>query len=477
VTSSASSSPPSRLALQRLAAGAVTVLALAVLLNGSLLSAWGANHVDLSINLTAAHALRHGDVPYGLATLRDRAEALASPTDLIYSQLFTSYIQPPTSALTLLPLTMLPWRDATHLYLVLNHLFLGAAVALTLLTLRPALPPRWLIAGAAVVVAAYAQINASFALGQVDASLLFLIAIGFWGYTRSHPAVAGIAIAFAAAIKLIPALLLLYFLWKRDYRAFFWGIGTGLALFLASLAYVGADIYDSYLTDTLPAVLKGSSHYSNASLGAAIARWRAPDLVGGIAADLSLSEVPSDSLARLASAAVSLAALIGLALLIPRRTHSPTPNPQLPTLWEYYLVAAAGLLISSVTWEFYVIWLLPVFLAAFLAPETLAGGPRLLLLPAFALALFALNYPGDCGSSLDCYLFEPNGFLYHPAWVPAVWLERQVGLYANHLDAVLYLRLAGLLLLTGCLALLVLVQRKPAPPGEEGRDSPRTSDG
>src|SRR3989304_1128042 len=71
--------------------------------------------------------------------------------------------QPPPSALSLRPLTLLDWRDATRVYLVLNHVFLLAAVALTLSTLRPSLPLRWLIAGAAGIVAAHAQVNASFA--------------------------------------------------------------------------------------------------------------------------------------------------------------------------------------------------------------------------------------------------------------------------------------------------------------------------
>src|SRR3989304_6069856 len=215
----------SRLALERPAAVVVTGVALLLFLNGSLLSAWGALHVDLSINLTAAHALRDGADPYGVTALRERAASLGSPTNLIYGQLFPSYIQPPTSALSLLPLTLLDWRDATRVYLVLNHVFLLAAVALTLSTLRPSLPLRWLIAGAAGIVAAHAQINAS--------------------------------------------------------------------LLLVSLAYAGADVYESYRTETLPALAKGSTHYSNASFGALIARAHTPAVIGGLPEMLSRGEGPA----------------------------------------------------------------------------------------------------------------------------------------------------------------------------------------
>lgn len=471
--------PPS-LTSERLAAGLITGVALAFLLNGSLLSAWGALHVDLSINLTAAHALRDGTNPYGATALAQRAEALGGPTALIYSQLFTSYIQPPTSALSLLPLTFLPWRDATHLYLLLNHVFLLAAVALTLVSLRPRLPPRWLLAGSAVIVASYAQINASFALGQVDATILLLLALGFWGYIRGNDPVAGVAVAAAAAIKLIPGLLLLYFLWKRSIRAFLWGAAAGLLFLVLSLAYAGPDVYESYLTETLPALSKGSTHYSNASLGALIARAHTPEVVrgpspgsaAGLPKMLYLDEVPASGWARLASLAAVVLALAALAAII-RPSAAGGAGAAVAgretLLLEYYLVVLVGLLVSSVTWEFYVIWLLPVFLGLLLTPERFpAGATRWGGLALLVLLLIALNYPADCGSSVDCYLFEPNGLFYHPGWVPAVWLERRLGLYGHHLDAVLYLRLTALLGLALTVAVLLLGTRRRHPlPTEE----------
>src|SRR5687767_6427215 len=90
-----------RLSFEYLIALAISVFALFVLLNGSFFSAYNSWHIDLSINWVAAHALRDGMNPYGASTLLERAIALESPTPLVYSQLFTSYIQPPTSALHL----------------------------------------------------------------------------------------------------------------------------------------------------------------------------------------------------------------------------------------------------------------------------------------------------------------------------------------------------------------------------------------
>src|SRR3954447_26128391 len=119
------------------AAVVITLIAAIVFLNGSLASTVSPSPIAFSINLTAAHALRDGESPYGITTLAERAAELGSPTGLVYGQLFTSYIQPPTSAMAVTPLTVLPWRWATRAWLLINHAFLAAAVYLTLTTVRP----------------------------------------------------------------------------------------------------------------------------------------------------------------------------------------------------------------------------------------------------------------------------------------------------------------------------------------------------
>ena len=129
---------------------------------------------------------------------------------------------------------------------------------------------------------------------------------------------------------------------------------------------------------------------------------------------------------------------------------------------QYYFVVAVGLLVSSVTWEFYVIWLLPAFLAVFLAPRARrplpSGWMRRWLLAAFAVAFVALNYPGDM------YLFSPNPVFYHPDWVPGTIASKLLPLYDRRPDLVLWLRLPGLLLLAGALAWLSLRGPKEEAP-------------
>jgi hypothetical protein len=446
-----------RLGVEWLIALAISAFALFVLLNGSFFAPYSALHIDLSINWVASNALRAGMNPYGPSTLRDLAIALESPTPLVYHELFTSYIQPPTSALHLLPLTELPWRDATRLYLVLNHVLLFIAVGVTLFTVRPTIPLRWAIAGACVILAVFNSIFFSFALGQVDPTILLLLSIGFWGYAREKPFVAGTAIACAAAIKLIPGLLLLYFLWKREYRIVLWGAVVGLALLVASWAYVGTDIYRTYVTETLPALTKGSTHYSNTALNAILSRAATPSVIKDLPEVEYLGEVPDGDYNRLAFAGIELAGLAAIAFVAgwKRNAFTPAERPG-RLLFEYYFVVAVGLLISSSTWDFYVIWLLPVLLTAFLAPDRVLPRSlpvRVLTLLVFAAVIIGFNYPGDF------YLYERNDFFFHPEWVPGKWVEDQVLLYHNHLDAVIFVRLPSLLLCAFTIGGVVLWRR------------------
>lgn len=450
--------------------GFIAAVALFLYLNGAFFSTYSALHIDLSINLTAAHALRDGANPYGETTLIERAKALGSPTDLVYGDLFTSYIQPPTSALSLVPLSFLPWREATRAYLVLNNLILFVAVALTLVIVRPDMPRLWAVAAATVLVMGFSQIYGSFALGQVDATICLLLVVGLWGIKNARPAVTGSAIAVAAAIKLIPGTLILYFLWKRKYDYAIWTAGVGAAIFLVSLPLAGIDTYRTYFGETVPGLLKGSTHYANISIAGAVSRAFIDGPVGGRPPIASLAELPANAGARAVSIALSAGVIAAVAMAMGRGAPARGQrSPELAYVVEYYLAVAAALLVSSVTWEFYLTWLLPLFIAVFLAPDRVLPGDRPARwagLAVLATAYLLLNYPGDL------YLFDVNSVFYHPEWVPGVWVEARVHLYHTIIDGkpafristwdeVPVLRLTALACLTLALAALVRESRLP----------------
>jgi hypothetical protein len=325
-----------------------------------------------------------------------------------------------------------------------------------------------------LLTAGFSQIYSSFALGQVDASITMLVVLGLWGYSRGRPAVAGGAIAAAAAIKLIPAVLILYFLWKREFRVAAWAVAAGVALLLLSLAAVGPDTYWTYLHHTLPGLMKGSTHYANMSAGGAFNRLFIKQL-GFLGPLMSLDEVPSSLGARLLTLATAAGLCVAIAFVVaPRPRAAPDRHnpPEQAYVLEYYLVLTAGLVVSSVSWEFYSIWLLPLFLSVFLAPgRVLPPGrvARLLIVGACLIAYVALNYPG--GRVGREYFFDVNGLFYHPGLVPGAWVEEHVfHLYGGHLTLVPLWRLAALAFLA--LTLMAAVFRQKTTPGRAAPAGP-----
>jgi hypothetical protein len=472
-----------RLAVEILVAAVITAMAGFIYVNGAFFSSISAPWVDFSINFTAAHAFRYGANPYGETTLFERAEAIGTPTALIYRQLFTSYIQPPTSAISVIPLTFLGWPEGGRAYLVLNNLFLFGAIGLTFLTVRPGVPWLWAAVGALLILAAFNQVYTSLALGQVDASIAFLLALGLWAYRSGRLALTGSTIAIGAAIKLLPAILLLYFLWRREHKVVLWGVGVGMAILVASLPIAGFGTYQTYLTETVPALTKGSTYYSNISIVGAITRPYVPGPLGDLDPLFSLEEVPYVAAARVLSMLATLALLGLLAVILGSRMRAREPAAdgagRPAPIAEYYLVVAVALMLSSVTWDFYVVWLLPFFVAAFLAPGSVLpphAGLRLGAIGLLVLSFIGLNYPGDF---LLRNLFDVNSVFYRPDLVPGIWVEDRLRFYSNYLELVPWLRLGSLFLFALTLAGLVLHGRLQEPSSAPQRDpvpSPAVAD-
>ena len=76
-------------------------------------------------------------------------------------------------------------------------------------------------------------LDSNFGLGQVNVLILAFISIGLYLYCGKRDLLAGLMLAAATLIKLTPALLIVYFAWKRE-----WRVVAGAALGLVILALV-----------------------------------------------------------------------------------------------------------------------------------------------------------------------------------------------------------------------------------------------
>lgn len=92
----------------------------------------------------------------------------------------------------------------------------------------------------------------SLAMGQFSAVLFLIVAVAFWASLHGRPGWGGSGIGIGAALKLTPALILVYWALRREWRAVAVGIAVGGTLGLLSLAVVGPGAYLDYFTRVIP---------------------------------------------------------------------------------------------------------------------------------------------------------------------------------------------------------------------------------
>ncbi|MFI5585386.1 glycosyltransferase 87 family protein [Amycolatopsis sp. NPDC051758] len=196
-----------------------------------------AYRVDLDVYRLGSAALLHGEALYGALPPTGDGQLL----------LFT---YPPFAAILLAPLTLLPYWAACF---ALTLLTLGL-LAVVLTTVLRALGARcdWRRVGALLLVAEVLEpVLRTVYAGQIDLLLLALVVLDVLVDHPKWPR--GLLIGLAAAIKLTPAVFLLYFLLRRDTRAAVTTVVTFLAATALGFLLAGADsvrYWTSALWDT-----------------------------------------------------------------------------------------------------------------------------------------------------------------------------------------------------------------------------------
>lgn len=315
---------------------------------------------DFFINYTAATVLSQGGNIYDADALRATDELKTKPfTTFDFGSLFVTYITPPFHAVLLLPLVPLGYERARIALLLLNNVLLFSSLALIVIARDGKLPrlPQWMLA--LLLVLAFQPIYISLELGQVDFVILFLIALCYGAYKRGSRLVAGPCLALAAMIKLAPAVLLLYFLWKREFLIVISATATLVLAGVVSVVIAGHESILVFGTGILPALLKGTPYFENQTLNGFFNRlFVDPGLC------YSLRECPSIPQARILSALAS-ALLLAVAAFATRKRVS---KHSLRFDLEFSLAMVTTLLISSVAWDHNYGWLLLPFLIL-LSPE------------------------------------------------------------------------------------------------------------
>lgn len=94
--------------------------------------------------------------------------------------------------------------------------------------------------------------------GQFYVLLLLLLAAACLSYLRGYRAWSGALVAIAAACKVFPLLLLVFFVQRRDWRALASAAVTGLSAVAVSIAVFGIDANRTWLQEIFPWVMHGA---------------------------------------------------------------------------------------------------------------------------------------------------------------------------------------------------------------------------
>src|ERR1022692_135545 len=158
------------------------------------------------------------------------------------------------SALVVLPLSSLPPLQAKRWWLVVNLSFLLAIAALL-----SAITNLKSIRIALLIFLAVMPLRNSFLCGQMHILVLLLLTLAAWLYFKDSFFLSGIVLAIAAILKIYPALFLIFFAFKRQWRA-----AIGLIAGLSSAAVISLYLFGRsacllYLQEVLPRGLRGET--------------------------------------------------------------------------------------------------------------------------------------------------------------------------------------------------------------------------
>ena len=312
----------------------------------------------------------------GHAVLHDNRLYLA----LAYGHWFT---YSPFAALVFVPLATFPLAVARVGWDLVSVAALAYSCVI-ILKLAGYRPSRLMTAGLVAAAMALDPVYQTLFLGQINLILLALILTDVWRVSRGRDA--GIGVGIAAAIKLTPAIFILFFLLARRTKAAFIAAGTFIVCGLIGFGVAprASTLYWEHLSHDTSRV--GAPYISNQSpYGTAIRIAEGQGHVGAWWIVIPLAF-----------------AVIGLtvAVVLARRQD---------WLGATAVTGTTGLLVSPISWAHHWVWILPALvllvraghrIAAALRVPAVRAGPVLVHAPFRRAARIRLSLAADARRQL-----------------------------------------------------------------------------
>ncbi|WP_424187173.1 glycosyltransferase 87 family protein [Actinokineospora sp. G85] len=244
------------------------------------------------------------------------------------------YLYPPSSLLALAPLTAVPWELSVALATGMSVLAVAVSIAVVVSRVWPQ-AGRMGAFGLALGLLPFAlmlePVAETIKFGQVNLWLVALVVVDCLVRTPKWPR--GLLVGIAIAIKLTPAVFVLYFLLRRDFRAAIVSCLSAAVCTALAFAFAWQESIDFWFTGAGPTdSMAGSAIVTNQTIAGALARF-------GI-------ETPYDKMVWLGAAM-----LVGLIFL--------WVVPRVDAETGLAVTAMSALVLSPISWSHHYVWIVP----------------------------------------------------------------------------------------------------------------------
>ncbi len=188
-----------------------------------------------------ALAMRLGYGPYAAAFRPEVIQAIAA--SLHTERWVMVYYYPPLTAQLIVPLTLLPLKVASYIWI---GLLTGAAIA-TAWLLSKTSPKPYSFTAALLLVLIFIPTGISILSGQIEILVLLALTLAFYLASRTHWIGAGASVTVAAMLKIVPGALIVWLGLTRRWRALAASLLAGLLLAVAALPWGGVATWIDFL--------------------------------------------------------------------------------------------------------------------------------------------------------------------------------------------------------------------------------------
>lgn len=214
--------------------------------------------------------------------------------------------------------------------------------------------------------------------------LLALTWSAIYLWTRGRDVPAGVCLGFATALKCTPAIFIVYFAWKRQWKLATTGVAAAALFAVAPAVWQGPKDYERHVrlwlthlslgagqADPTVGVL-GPETLQNLSLKPAVAKWLMHLPVGHPSRLEQTGYIEFLNLSPTTAGRITKGVLLALLSCVAWTVRRPVRDRcDLAILWECAAVGVLALLLSPITWYQHCVALLPTF---YLFTRTAAAG-------------------------------------------------------------------------------------------------------